>query len=171
MIIMQQMKQTRMIPPKRTYLHWSILMAKNKQGRVMISPTDVMRGAVTLSGSHPLRKLWIAITKVIARMNMLDSNPPITEITTKSMMEIEWNPQRAAAVRESMPKKQETIMVRKRDAVILSVTRGDFLNPEISPMCNAVLMRDPREAKIFPRIPMAAGTMMISPGRNSRVLE
>jgi hypothetical protein len=38
-------------------------------------------------------------------------------------------------------------------------------------MCRAVLKREPREAKIFPLIPMAAGIMMINPGRNSRVSE
>lgn len=105
------------------------------------------------------------------RMNTEDSNPPITEMTTRSTKGIEANPNSSAVTRERIPRKKETVNVRKIDAAIFPVMMGDRSSRDISPTCKEVLNLEPREAKIFPRIPIAAGTMMISPGKSSNISE
>ena len=76
-----------------------------------------------------------------------------------------------AVTRERKARQKETTKVKNKDAAIFPLITGERSNCEISPTCKAVLNREPREAKIFPRIPMAAGTMMINPGSNSSVSE
>lgn len=124
-----------------------------------------------MSGSHPLEKLWTETKRVNTKMNPEDTNPPITEMTTRSTKEIEANPKMKAVTRERIPNKKETINVRNTEAAIFPVMTGDLSNREISPTCNAVLILDPNDANILPRIPMAAGTMIISPGSSSNISE
>jgi hypothetical protein len=62
-------------------------------------------------------------------------------------------------------------MVRNREAEIFPVITGDRVSLETSPICRDVLSREPSEAKMFPRMPMAAGTMIIRPGNNSSTSE
>lgn len=83
--------QVNTIAEKKTFFHINNLTATNRQGNVIKSPTEVIKGAVTLSGSHPREKLWKEITNVKNRIKMLESNPPKTDTTTKSMTEIEEN--------------------------------------------------------------------------------
>lgn len=83
--------QVNTIAEKKIFFHSSNLTATNRQGNVIKSPTEVIKGAVTLSGSHPREKLWKEIIKVKRRMKMLESNPPKTDTTTRSMTEIEEN--------------------------------------------------------------------------------
>ena len=163
--------QTRTITEIKKYFHARNLTAANKQGSVIKSPTDVIKGAVTLSGSHPLEKLWTATNNVNTSMNMLEMNPPTTDMTTKSMKEIEMNPKMNAVTRERIARQKETVNVRKREAATFPVITGDLSSFEISPTCSAVLIREPKEAKIFPRIPIAAGTIIINPGSRYNVSE
>jgi hypothetical protein len=166
-----EIMQTKTIIKNQIYLHMRSFTATKRHGSVIISPTDVIKGAVTLSGSHPLEKLCIATKRVNTRMNMLEINPPMTDMTTRSMMEIEAKSKMRAVTRERIARQKETVNVRKTDAAILPLITGDRSSLEISPMWRAVLIREPKEAKIFPRIPMAGGIMIINPGSNSSVSE
>jgi hypothetical protein len=166
-----QIMQVTTITAKMKYFHTSSLTATNKQGSVIKSPTDVIRGAVTLSGSHPLEKLWTATKRVNTRIHALEMTPPMTDTVTSSTIDIEANPKITAVTRESMAKRKETVNVRKREAAIFCIIRGDRSSFEISPTCSAVLIREPKEAKIFPLMPIAAGTIMISPGSSSSMVE
>ena len=156
---------------KMMYFAINSRAATNKQGNVIKSPTDVIKGAVTLSGSHPLEKLWKATNKVNPRMNTLEINPPITEITTKSTTDTDENPNIKAVTRDNTPSKTETVNVKTREAATFPVITGDLVKRAISPTCNAVLIREPSDAKIFPRIPMAAGIIITIPGRYSNISE
>jgi hypothetical protein len=156
---------------KITYFATSKRAATNKQGNVIKSPTDVIKGAVTLSGSHPLEKLWKATSKVNPRMNTLEINPPMTEITTRSTTDMDENPNTKAVIRDNTPSKTETVNVSTREAATFPVITGDLVKRAISPTCNAVLIREPNDAKIFPRIPMAAGIIITIPGRYSNISE
>ena len=162
---------TKTININQTYFHMRSLTATKRHGNVIISPTDVIKGAVTLSGSHPLEKLCTATKRVNTSMNMLEINPPITDMTMRSITETEANPKMSAVTRERIARQKETVSVKKTDAAILPTITGDRSNLEISPTWRAVLIREPSEAKIFPRIPMAGGIMIINPGRNSSVSE
>ena len=52
-----EITHTKTIPAKMKVFHTSSSTATNRHGNVIKSPTEVIRGAVTLSGSHPLEKL------------------------------------------------------------------------------------------------------------------
>lgn len=102
---------------------------------------------------------------------MLEINPPITDTTTKSITEMETNPHKNAVNRDKMPRKNETIIVKNMEAAIFPDITGDLSNVDTSPMCNAVLSLEPRQAKIFPLIPIAGGIIMTSPGSNLSISE
>ncbi len=163
--------QKKTINKNKIYFHMRSLTATKRQGSVIISPTDVIKGAVTLSGSHPLEKLCTATKRVNISIKMLEINPPMTDMTMRSMMEIEAKPKMSAVTRERIARQKETVNVKKTDAAILPLITGDRSSLEISPTWRAVLIREPKEAKIFPRIPMAGGIMIINPGSNSSVSE
>lgn len=166
-----QVMQHTQIPTKKKYFHGKNLTAINKHGKVITSPTDVIKGAVTLSGSQPLEKLWTATRRVNTRMNILEITPPTTDMTTRSTTEIDAKPKMDAATREMTASSTETVSVRNRDAAIFPVITGARSSREISPTCRAVLMRDPSVANMLPLIPMAAGTMIINPGSSPSMSE
>jgi hypothetical protein len=159
------------IIPNNPFFHTKNFTARNKQGNVIKSPTEVIKGAVTLSGSHPREKLWNATRRVTTNINTLEINPPITDTTTKSTTEIDVNPHKNAVTRDSTPRKNDTINVKNMEAAIFPEITGDLSKCDISPMCNAVLILEPKHAKIFPLIPMAGGTMITNPGSNANISE
>ncbi len=146
-------------------------MARNNAGNVTMSPAAVTIGDVTLSRSQLRRTLSVATPTVIAITTIDDRNPPITEITTKSTIEIVF----------SSPKATHTALARNastneidsdidNEAARFCPTsvsmRRDMRNV---PVCTAVPRRLPSAPNTLPRMPIAAGTSTSRPGRACRV--
>src|SRR3954451_9538088 len=80
---------------------WTSSDARNRQGRVVMSPSAVTIGVETESRSQPRRVDAADSATVIAKISTDPSAPPMTEIVSRSQIEIDGWPEIAPAARAS----------------------------------------------------------------------
>ncbi len=146
-------------------------VARKSAGSVTMSPAAVTIGAATLSRSQSRRTEIDATATVIAITTIDERNPPTTEITTKSAIEIVF----------SRPKPTEITLARIASTSEIEsdseIDAARFWPRTVSgrrdswkvPVWIAVLSRLPIAPNTFPRMPIAAGTSTSRPGSASRV--
>ena len=138
-------------------------------GSVKKSPNAAIKGVVILSGSQPFSKLFKEMNIVIGSITMLDINPAIKEINTKSkrLMLGKLNMMQTAFA--IIPSKTDKTIVRIIEEVIFSVRMSERLNSgDNVPIWRCVLNLEPKDPKMFPLIPIAPGMITMSPGNVSR---
>ena len=146
-------------------------VARNRLGKVTMSPAAVTSGDWTLSRSKSKRTEIAVTTTTTSRTTTDDNIPPTTEITTKSAIEIEFaTPNATETALASTARTSEIDSDNASDAATFWPTsvssRRDTRNV---PAWIAVPRRLPSAPKTLPRMPMAAGTSTRRPGSASRV--
>ena len=116
-------------------IRFTIKTLKMIAGNVKKSPTAAMKGVVMLSGSQPPSKLLSEMNMVIGSMIIVDINPAMNEIKTKSKRLMLGKLNIIQITFAIAPSKTERTIVKIIEAVMFSSKRSDLLNSgEMVPM-------------------------------------
>ena len=116
-------------------IRFTIKTLKMIAGNVKKSPTAAMKGVVMLSGSQPPSKLLSEMNMVIGSMIIVDINPAMNEIKTKSKRLMLGKLNIIQITFAIAPSKTERTIVKIMEAVMFSSKRSDLLNSgDIVPM-------------------------------------
>ena len=136
-----------------------------------MSPAAVTMGDVTLSRSQLRRTLRVATPTVMPITTIDERKPPITEITTKSAIEMVFSSPNAtemalARIASTSDTDNDIEIDAARFWPTIVSRRADIRNV---PVCTTVPRRLPSAPNTLPRMPIAAGTRTRRPGRDSSV--
>ena len=116
-------------------IRFTIKTLKMIAGKVKKSPTAAMKGVVMLSGSQPPSKLLSEMNIVIGSMIIVDINPAMNEIKTKSKRLMLGKLNIIQITFAIAPSNTERTIVKIIEAVMFSSKRSDLLNSgDIVPM-------------------------------------
>ncbi len=146
-------------------------VARNSAGSVTMSPAAVTMGDVTLSRSQFRRTPRVATPTVMAITTIDERKPPITEITTKSAIEMVFSRPNATeiALARTASTNDTDNDIEIDAARFWPTTVSRRVDMRKVPVCTAVPSRLPSAPNTLPRMPMAAGTRTRRPGRDSSV--